>query len=164
MEPFVATPRHQLAGRALLALFVVAVVGSGLAWPLDHGGLALWPFNRGWWMFHREDGRYYHLRFAVMLPDGSRDEADIDRWFTYPASESTRRYDEVSRDPATLRALVRYLCARHNRDAPPARRWVAVTVTDTSWPQTRGRRVPLAATPWPDQRVVEHLHDEPCAP
>lgn len=154
------TRRHM--SLSLLAVYVLVVGVSGFAWPLGHGDVAVWLLTRSWFMFHREDGYNYHLRFAVMLPDGSRDEADIDRYFAWPASQTTRRYDEVSRDPATLRALVRYLCARHNRDARAEQRWVAITVTDTMWYQKRGRRVSLAATPWPEQRVTEHLHDEPC--
>lgn len=156
------TPLRRRLGAALLAAYVGAVVFSGLAWPLNHGDLALWPFNRAWWMFHREDGNYYFLRFAVLYGDGRRDEADFDRWFTWPASACTRRYHEIARDPATLRAFVRHACARHNGEAAPRDRWWAVSVTETVYRQTRGRRVPFRQVPWPDQRVSELLHDEPC--
>lgn len=156
------TPLRRRLGAALLAAYVGVVAFSGLAWPLNHGDLALWPFNRAWWMFHREDGSYYLLRFAVRYDDGRRDEADFDRWFTWPASACTRRYHEIGRDPATLRAFVRYACARHNREAAPRDRWRAVSVTETVYRQTRGRRVPLRQVPWPEQRVSELLHDEPC--
>lgn len=149
-------------GTLLLATYVVVVGVSGFAWPLGHGDVAVWLLTRSWFMFHREDGYNYHLRFAVMFPDGRRDEADVDRWFAWPASQTTRRYDELSRDTATLRALVRFLCGRHNHDARSNERWIAITVTDTAWPAKRGRRVSLAETPWPEQRVTEYLHDEPC--
>ncbi len=158
----VDTPWRRRAGAGLLALYAAAVLFSGFAWPLGHGDRALWPFNRAWWMFHREDGYYYLLRFAVLYDDGRRDEADLDPWFTWPASSSTRRYTELSRDPATLRAFVRYLCLRHNRDARPADHWRAISISDTSYRQTRGRRVPFRQVPWPEQRVNEILHDEPC--
>lgn len=156
------TPLRRRAGAAILLAYAAAVVFSGFAWPLNHGNLSLWPFNRAWWMFHREDGNYYLLRFAVLYADGRRDEADFDPWFTWPASAASRRYHELSRDPATLRAFVRYACARHNRTAPPRDRWTAVSVSDTVYRQTRGRRVPFRQVPWPEQRVNEILHDEPC--
>jgi len=156
------SPLKRRVGALLLVAYITVVCVSGFAWPLGYGGASVWPFNRGWWMFHREDGFYYHLRFAVLYADGRRDEADPDRWFQWPASEATRRYDEVSRDRDTLRALVAYLCRKHNADAPPAERWRAVTVTDTGWRQTLGRRVSYRATPFGDLRINELLADEPC--
>jgi hypothetical protein len=149
-------------GAVLLGVYLVCVVPSGFAWPLGYGQYALWPFCRAWWMFSRDDGKYYHLRFAVKFADGRRDEADPDRWFVYPASESTRRYDELGRGAPTLRKLVRYLCTQHNTRAAVSERWTAITVTDTSWAQTVGRRVSYRETPFVDLHVNDLLVDEPC--
>ncbi len=155
-------PSRRALSAALLALFVAAVAVSARAGPLGRGGNAVWPFNRSWWMFHQESGRYVHLRLVALFTDGRRDEVSLDRWFTFPASRATRRYDELPRDRDTMTALLRWACAKHNREAPAADRWRALSVSDTSWPQTRGRRVPFESVPYASRRETDIVFEEPC--
>jgi hypothetical protein len=155
-------PIQRRAGLALLGVYVAVVAMSGFAWPLGRGHLSVFPFNRGWWMFHREDGYLYHLRFSAVRADGRLDEVDMERWFRWQASPRTRRYDETTRDRAPLRRLVAWICNAHNRESVGSNRWQAITVTDTVWFQTRGKRVSYAETPSDKLRVTTLLDTEPC--
>ncbi len=155
-------PTRRALGAAILAAYVAAVAWSAYVGPLGHGGDAVWPFNRNWWMFHRESGRFQHLRFIALFDDGRRDEVSLDGWFTFKASRATLRYDELSRDVSTMRDLARWACARHNRSAAPADRWRALSISDTTWPQTAGRRVPFAEVPYGARSEVSIVYEEPC--
>ena len=94
--------------------------------------------------------------------DGRRDEVDLAPWFAWPASRRTLRYDELPRDEGTLRALSAWACARHNGDAPAAERWVALSVSDVSWPHVRGAWRTLAEAPYAERRETDIAFDEPC--
>ena len=155
-------PLRRLAGAALLAGYAAAVGASALAGPLGVGGAAVWPFNRAWWVFSAESGRAHRLRVIARFDDGRRDEVDLAPWFAWPASRRTLRYDELPRDEGTLRALAAWACARHNREAPAAERWSALSVSDTSWPHARGAWRTLAEAPYAERREVDVLFDEPC--
>lgn len=146
----------------VLAVYLAVVIFSGFAWPLGHGDLAVFPFYRAWFMFHREDGWYYHITLEALRDDGQREPVAMDRWFAWPASESTRRYDEIQRRPALLTALADYVCAQHNRDARPGARYIEITLTDNAWPQTRGTRVPFEDVPRARQRGTLYVRNHPC--
>ena len=154
MAPAPLTLTQRLGALALLA-YAVTVTVSGLAWPLGDSARSLWPFNRQWFMFHTEGGRFYHLRVDALRDDGTREEADLSRWFHWPASEATLRYDEIARTPESVRALARYLCAKNPR-------WVAVSVVDTDWPLRPGERVPFDAVPLRERHTTDHLRGERC--
>ncbi|MFO0647853.1 MAG: hypothetical protein U0326_16560 [Polyangiales bacterium] len=156
-------PLRRALGAAILTAYAVAVGVSAFAGPLGYGGNAIWPFNRNWWMFHRESGRFQHLRFIALFDDGRRDEVSLDAWFTFRPSRATLRYDELSRDLSTMRDLARWACAKHNRDASPNDRWRALSISDTSWAQTEGLRVPFAEVPYGARAEVSIVFEEPCA-
>lgn len=155
-------PLRRALGAVILAGYVVAVGVSARVGPLGYRGSAVWPFNRNWWMFHRESGRFQHLRFIALFGDGRRDEVSLDAWFRVRPSRATLRYDELSRDPNTLRDLARWACARHNREAPAADRWRALSISDTSWPQTVGQRLRFEDVPYGARTEVTIVWEEPC--
>jgi hypothetical protein len=153
---------RRIVGTLLLVAYAATVVVSGFAWPLGRGDLSAWPFNRSWWMFHHESGNFYHLRFYAVTPDGRRNEVSLDDHFRWPASQSTRRYDEIARDPASLRSLVLWACQNHNRTAAPNDRWRTLLVIDAVWRQTPGVRRPYRDVPDAERRETVLLNDEPC--
>lgn len=157
-------PLHRRGWRIALLAYAFAVIYSGFSWPLGHGDKAIFPFYRAWFMFHNEDGWYYHLTLEALREDGQREPVDMDRWFEWNASEASKRYDEIKRTPENLRALLRYVCTQQNRTAPPGHGYVQITLIDNVWRQTRGRRVPFSEVPRSQQRGTIYLRDTPCPP
>jgi hypothetical protein len=154
-----ARTRRAWPAAILAAIAAGTVLWSGFACAAGRWDLSLWPWNRGWYMFSRDDGRAYHLEITGRLEDGSTTALDLGRWFRREAAFDSSRGNEVDRSPASLHALAMYTARRHNATAPPGRRVVAVTVNDLSWPRQPGRRERFADVPRSRLLTRTHFRD-----
>lgn len=157
------SPGHRLASQILLFGLAVWVSLAGLAYPI-HRPRTVWPWTRGWFMFYRSQPRESRIRAAGAYEDGSRGDLDLGRWFRRKASPRTRRSDEMFRHTVPLTALADFLCAAHNREAPPGHRLAAVSIEEVFWENPRGRRLELSEVPSAGLQAKTWVRDRNCAP
>jgi hypothetical protein len=156
--------KHRSAWGLVLVAFCLTVLMSGFATPLGDYRRSLWPWNRAWFMFSWNPGTLSELKLVGRLQDGHESELDMKRWFRYEAGANSPRFNEIGRDPDALRRLVHYVCRRHDEAAGDDFKLVAVTVSEVTWPQERGRRRLYEDLAEYERTGTIYLLDEPCPP
>jgi hypothetical protein len=111
---------------------------SGLSYPLGDTEWSAWPWNRGWFMFHWDDGRAYDLQATGFTNAGTTLRVDLAEWFEVRVGYSGRRWQELTRKQSALKAFAEHVCRRWNSSHPRNEHLTAVSIEDVYWERLPG--------------------------
>jgi hypothetical protein len=98
-------------------------------------------------VFSADSGWEYHLELEGEYSDGTREAIDPAAWFRVRATALGGRLQEIPRDRETISALAEYVCSHVDREGPPERKLLSLSVVELAWRRPRGRRLQIADVP-----------------
>src|SRR5262245_3783970 len=135
--------RHRRWSALLVTVLASSLLLCRLSTAFGHPEWSFWPWHMSWYMFAWDDGRLYKLQFEGRLGNGTEIRIDPSRWFKYPIGFETGRWNEFGRNPASVAALLTYLCRSYNESAGSGERLTRLRASDQTWPHDRGSRTRL---------------------